>query len=70
VGLNNESISGDSATRTASVGDVLTYKIFSESHKDVIFNNYDAPDADNDDSTAKERCRFCGLPAKNLGMMV
>lgn len=53
-GLNNESITADSETRTASVGDILTYKIFSESHKSVVFNNYDEPGFDNHDATAKD----------------
>ena len=53
-GLNNESISGNSATRTVSVGDTLTYKIYNTAHNNVLFNNYDEPDADNDDATAKD----------------
>ena len=53
-GLNNESIAADSETRIASVGDILTYKIFSESHKGVVFNNYDEPGFDDDDATAKD----------------
>ena len=53
-GLNSDSISGDSATRTAAVGDNLTYKIFSTSHASVVFDNYVEADADNDDATAKD----------------
>ena len=53
-GLNNEGITGDSATRTAAVGDTLTYKIFNQSHKDVVFDNYTEPNADNDDATAED----------------
>ena len=53
-GLNSESISGDSAIRTATVGQTLTYKLFSASHNTITFNNYDEPNAENDDATAKD----------------
>ena len=53
-GLNSESIAGDSATKTASVGTTLTYKVFSASHSGVLFNNYDEPNSNNDDATAKD----------------
>jgi len=53
-GLNNEAITADSETRTASVGDTLIYKILSTSHKDVVFNNYDEPGFDDDNATAKD----------------
>lgn len=53
-GLINESISADSEDRSVNVGDTLTYKIFNESHKDVIFDNHVDPESDNDDATAKD----------------
>ena len=51
-GLVNDSLSTDSATRTAAVGDTLTYKIFRDSHKNIVFNNYTIGGTDNDDVTA------------------
>lgn len=64
-GLNNESISGDSATRTVSVGDTLTYMLYNTSHSNVNFNNYDEPDADNDDATAKDIASTVASMQKN-----
>ena len=51
-GLLNDQLSTDSAVRTAAVGDSLTYKIYKDSYKNIVFDNYTIGGTSNDDVTA------------------
>ena len=53
-GLLNNQLETDFAVRTAAVGDTLTYKLYKDSYRDIVFNNFsdDGTGDDSDDVTA------------------
>lgn len=53
-GLLNNQLQTDFAVRIAAVGDTITYKLYKDSYKNIVFDNFsdDGPNDDTDDVTA------------------
>ena len=51
-GLLNNTLQTDFAVRTAAVGDTLTYKLYKDSYKNIVFDNYTIGGTSNDDVTS------------------